>query len=114
MERLCDKVTIIRAGKTVESGTLDQRRHLTRSEVAFTATDSARTQLAGSGGIRDLAYAGGRLTFTADSDQLTAVLPLLASLKVQGLTITPPSLEELFLRHYGDELAADGVEAGLR
>ena len=46
------------------------------------------------------------MTFTADSDELVTVLPSLAALRVRGLTVTPPSLEELFLRHYGD-LSAD-------
>jgi ABC-2 type transport system ATP-binding protein len=106
VEQLCDRVSIIRAGKTVESGTLADLRHLTRTEVSF-AGDSVPTIA----GAHDATVNGGRVRFTADSDKLAPVLNALAELKVQGLIVAPPSLEELFLRHYGDELAADQLEA---
>ncbi|MEP6479156.1 MAG: ABC transporter ATP-binding protein [Rhodoglobus sp.] len=106
VEQLCDRVSIIRSGKTVESGTLADLRHLTRTEVSF-AGDSA-PKIAGA---HDLTVANGRVRFTADSDKLGPVLSALADLKVQGLVVAPPSLEELFLRHYGDEAVADRLEA---
>ncbi|MGO4385637.1 ABC transporter ATP-binding protein [Specibacter sp. RAF43] len=109
VEALCHRVSIIREGKTVDSGTLDSLRHLTRSEVEFAADGLGAEQLAGIPYSHDLRVAGGRVRFTVDSVQLAAVLPAVAALNAQGLTINPPSLEELFLRHYGDELAADGV-----
>jgi len=101
VEQLCDRVSIIRAGKTVETGTLAALRHLTRIEVSF-STGPTDAQLAAIPSAHDLETAGGRVRFTADNDQLGAVLPALAQLGVQGLVIAPPSLEELFLRHYGD------------
>ncbi|HLV03443.1 MAG TPA: ABC transporter ATP-binding protein [Actinomycetaceae bacterium] len=105
MEKLCDTVTIIRAGRDVESGTLAQLRHLTRSTVtATTRADPAR--IAGLPGVHDLVVDDGRLRFDVDDTAVQRLLPLLAELDVQNLTITPPSLEELFLRHYGDDLAA--------
>lgn len=67
VEQLCDRVSIIRRGRIVESGTLADMRHLTRTEVSF-----------------------------------AAALPRLAVLGVEGLRVAPPSLEELFLRHYGE------------
>ena len=101
VEQLCDRVSIIRAGKTVETGTLEALRHLTRIEVSFSAgpTDA---QLASIPSAGDLETTGGRVNFTVENAELAAVLPVLGRLAVQGLVISPPSLEELFLRHYGD------------
>ncbi|WP_431219677.1 ATP-binding cassette domain-containing protein [Leifsonia xyli] len=109
VEQLCDRVSIIRAGRTVETGTLDELRHLTRTEIAFSADgvpQDALTQLAGA---HDLQVRSGRVRFTADSDAVAPLLETLSRLQVRGLTIAPPSLEELFLRHYGDDIAADEV-----
>ncbi|MGJ4845691.1 ATP-binding cassette domain-containing protein [Leifsonia sp. Le1] len=105
VEQLCDRVSIIRAGKTVESGTLSELRHLTRTEVSFVADGITDAQLARIPNAHDLHASDGRVRFTADSDKLSGVLSALAELDTQGLTVAPPSLEELFLRHYGDELA---------
>jgi ABC-2 type transport system ATP-binding protein len=110
VEKLCDRVTIIRNGRTVESGTLDQLRHLTRTSVtAVTERDPAA--LAGLAGVHGLSVAGNRVTFLVDNAGLDGVIRELAGLGVRSLVTTPPSLEELFLRHYGDELAAVGVGA---
>ncbi|MDN5901069.1 MAG: ABC transporter ATP-binding protein [Brachybacterium sp.] len=103
VEKLCDTVTIIRAGRDVESGTLAQLRHLTRSTVAATTgADTAR--LAAMDGVHDLKADGGRVRFDVDDAAVHDVLPILAQMQATSLTITPPSLEDLFLRHYGDEL----------
>ena len=103
VEKLCDTVTIIRAGKAVESGTLAELRHLTRSTVAAT-TDADPAPLTRLDGVHDLVAENGRLRFDVDDRALHDVLPVFTALGVTGLTITPPSLEDLFLRHYGDEL----------
>lgn len=108
VELLCDRVSIIREGKTVETGTLDQLRHLTRTEISFAADSVPEAQLARIPDAHDIRTDNGRIRFTADSDGLAPVLAILAELDVKSLTVAPPSLEELFLRHYGDELA--GVE----
>ncbi|MBB5831362.1 ABC transporter ATP-binding protein [Brachybacterium aquaticum] len=110
VEKLCNTVTIIRAGKDVESGTLAELRHLTRSTVtATTAADPAPlTRLPG---VHDLVAEHGRLRFDVDDAAVHDVLPLLTAMDASGLTITPPSLEDLFLRHYGDELAPAGTAA---
>lgn len=102
VELLCDRVSIIRAGRIVESGTLAELRHLTRTEVSFEAADAAA--LDGLADAHDASFGDGRARFTVDSDAVASVLPVLASRDVRGLRIEPPSLEELFLRHYGDEL----------
>ncbi|WP_223693296.1 ABC transporter ATP-binding protein [Leifsonia poae] len=105
VELLCDRVSIIRSGKTVETGTLADLRHLTRTEIAFASEGVSEAQLASIPNAHDLHTDNGRVRFTADSDKLPGVLSALAGLETQGLTVAPPSLEELFLRHYGDELA---------
>jgi ABC-2 type transport system ATP-binding protein len=108
VEKLCDSVTIIRNGRTVESGTLEELRHLTRSSVtAVTVRDAGG--LARVAGVHGLSVDGDRVTFLVDNDRLEAVVRELADLGVRSLVSAPPSLEELFLRHYGDELAAVGV-----
>jgi len=106
VEVLCHRVSIIRAGKIVDGGTLDSLRHLTRTEVSFAADGVDPEALARLGAVHDLAVDAGRVRFSADSDRIAEVLPALGALGVQGLTIVPPSLEELFLRHYGDRSAA--------
>ena len=103
VEQLCDRVSIIRAGKIVESGTLDELRHLTRTEISFEGTDAAAA--AGIAGAHDPLLEDGRVRFTVDSDAVAGMLPELARREVAGLRINPPSLEELFLRHYGDDLS---------
>lgn len=115
VEKLCDTVTIIRAGRTVQSGTLAELRHLTRSSVtAVTERDpSALDRL---DGVHDLAVEPGsdgtRARFDVDNDHVEAVLRALTDLGLRSVAVNPPSLEELFLRHYGDELAVlDGAGA---
>ncbi|MEW1980045.1 ABC transporter ATP-binding protein [Citricoccus sp. NPDC079358] len=115
VEKLCDTVTIIRAGRAVESGTLAQMRHLTRSTVSATlepgpdagpSGSADQSGWAGLPGVHDLAVDGQRLRFDVDHHHLTDVLGRLAESGVQNLTIAPPSLEDLFLRHYGDRVDA--------
>lgn len=116
VEVLCDRVSIIRAGRIAESGTLDQLRHLTRTEISFEADDLSL--VASIPAAHDATHSSGRARFTVDSDAAPSVLPLLAAHPVRGLRIAPPSLEELFLRHYGDpahgETEADAREEGVR
>jgi len=114
VEKVCDTVTIIRNGTDVESGTLDELRHLTRTSVtAVVGGDPAVvTSLPG---VHDVvitpADGATRVTFDADNARIGVVLSALTTLDVRSLTATPPSLEELFMRHYGDVLEADGVPA---
>ena len=107
VEALCDTVTIIRSGRAVQSGTLRELRHLTRSKVVVTVGPGAPSTaaLAALEGVHDLTVDGSHLTFHVDDDALPHVTRALADLEPHGLTIEPPSLEELFLRQYGDELA---------
>ncbi len=99
VERLCDRVAIIREGEIIESGTLNELRHLTRillrSETAFPPE-----QLASFPGVHDLERSGSRAVFQVDSDQLGAVMNYLAGLGILKLESTPPTLEDLFMRRY--------------
>lgn len=110
VELLCDRVSIIRAGRVVESGTLAELRHLTRTEISFEAADGAAA--AGIPRAHDVTFAEGRARFTIDSDQVALALPELARRGVTGLRVEPPSLEELFLRHYGDDVRDEQSDAG--
>ncbi|MET4702662.1 ABC transporter ATP-binding protein [Frigoribacterium sp. UYMn621] len=104
VEQLCDRVTIIRAGRTVETGSLSDLRHLTRTTFsAVTAADVGA--VAALPGVHDARREGEKLVFEVDTDALPPVLAALAGSGVSGLTVAPPSLEDLFLRHYGDDLA---------
>jgi len=111
VEALCDRVSIIRAGRTVESGTLAELRHLTRTEIGFVHEPGREAAIEALDGTHDLVMDNGRVRFTVDSDRIAAILPELARLRVQGLTVAPPSLEDLFLRHYGDDLTPVEEEA---
>ncbi|NKY96833.1 ABC transporter ATP-binding protein [Nocardiopsis alborubida] len=105
VEKLCDTVTIIRRGRAVESGTLDDLRHLTRSTVRATVSGDARA-LEGTEGVHDLRVDGGTVAFDVDNVHIDAAMRTLTGLGIRSLVSNPPSLEELFMRHYGDEPAA--------
>jgi ABC-2 type transport system ATP-binding protein len=106
VEALCDRVSIIRAGRTVETGTLTELRHLTRTAVAA-ETSSQPSGLDMLPGIHNLVVDDHRIRFDVDTDRLAEAMALLTQLGIRTLTSQPPTLEELFLRHYGDEPARD-------
>ena len=103
VEALCDRVSIIRGGHVVESGTLSELRHLTRTAVRvdLAAPPQGLEQLEG---VFDLEVDGTRARFSAETARLDTVLAALVDVGVRSLTATPPTLEELFLRHYGEQL----------
>jgi len=103
VESLCDRVTIIRAGNTVETGRLSDLRHLTRTSIAVETvhTPSALAELPG---VHNLQVEDHRARFDVDTTHLDETVRQLAAYDVRSLTCTPPTLEELFLRHYGDEI----------
>ncbi|MFC0624101.1 ABC transporter ATP-binding protein [Kribbella deserti] len=110
VEKLCDTVTIIRAGQAVQTGTLAQLRHLTRTTISA-VTDTPADGLAELPGVHDLRHEGDRVTFDVDTDRMPEVIQRLAAFGVRNLDSAPPSLEQLFLRHYGDDLVAVGNES---
>ncbi|MFN7150863.1 MAG: ATP-binding cassette domain-containing protein [Microthrixaceae bacterium] len=108
VEHLCDRVTIIRRGATVQTGTLDELRHLTRTTIRATTTRPAHG-LEAIEGVHHVVSDGATITFDVDSTDLDAAVVLLGACGVTSLTSHPPTLEELFLRHYGDELSERGL-----
>lgn len=100
VEKLCDTVTIIREGETVEAGRLEELRHLHRTVVSVELGTEA-TVLAVVPGVNDLVVDGARATFTVGEAELGGVLKALSEYSPKTLVSSPPSLEDLFLRHYG-------------
>ena len=110
VEALCDRVSIIRLGRIVETGTLADLRHLTRTTVTVETADPA-DRLARLPGVHDLHALDGQVRFEVDGEHIDAAVRELAGLGVRSLVAHPPTLEQLLLRHYGDELArGNGAE----
>ncbi len=103
VEALADRVSIIRAGRTVESGTLAEMRHLTRTAISV-ETEGELTGLDRLTGLHDVVVRDHRADFDVDTAHLDDAMRHLATLGIRSLVSQPPTLEELFLRHYGDEL----------
>ncbi|MBD8870895.1 ABC transporter ATP-binding protein [Nocardioides donggukensis] len=110
VEALCDKVSIIRAGRTVQSGTLADLRHLTRTTVVAETADRVRG-LDALPGVHHPEFHDHRVTFDVDTDHLDEAMRLVSAAGVRSLTAHPPTLEELFLRQYGDDVAAADATA---
>jgi ABC-2 type transport system ATP-binding protein len=106
VEALCDRVSIIRRGKVVETGTLSELRHLTRTSIhaELAAAPNGIAQLPG---VHDLDVEGNRVRCEVDTAQLDAVMRQLSASGITSLVAQPPTLEELFLRHYEDDVAAE-------
>ncbi|MFC9822476.1 ATP-binding cassette domain-containing protein [Streptomyces erythrochromogenes] len=102
VESLCDRVSIVRRGRTVETGTLAELRHLTRTSISAELAGPPNG-MAHLPGVHDVEVRGLKVRLEADTDKLDAVLRSLAASGVRSLTATPPTLEELFLRHYTDD-----------
>ena len=101
VESLCDRVSIIREGRNVESGSLTDLRHLSRTTISATVTRPVdRTELTALPGVSDAVVTGDRVTCAVDPAGLGAVLACLTSHGVQTLTSAPPTLEELFMAQY--------------
>ena len=102
VEALCDRVSIIRSGRTVQSGSFAEMQHLTRTSITATTARPA-TGLEAMTGVHNLVADDSRIHCDVDTDELDAVLERLIGFGVLTLTSQPPTLEELFLRHYGDQ-----------
>jgi ABC-2 type transport system ATP-binding protein len=106
VEALCDRVSIIRMGRTQQSGTLSELRHLTRTSITAETIRPADA-LSELVGIHGFESDGTRVRFDVDTVHLDEAVRRLSELGVRSLVSHPPTLEELFLRHYGDELARE-------
>lgn len=111
VEKLCDRVSIIRLGRNVQSGTLSEMRHLTRTTIEA-ETERPATGLDTEPGIHGVRLTDRRVHFAVDGAHLDAAIRRLGEFGIRSLISHPPTLEELMLRHYGDELAANGHSGG--
>ena len=107
-EALSDRVTIIRDGRAVETGTLAEMRHLTRNLID--AELAGPVSLDGLAGVHELAVQGTHVRCEVDHAALNDVLARLTAAGVRSLTCRPPTLEELFLRHYSSERPLAGAQ----
>lgn len=99
VEKLCDRVGIIRQGKMIETGTLNELRHLTRTNF-FVETKQAVTELATIKGVYNIKMQEQVLSFQTDTDALDTVIKHLSQFGIVKLESAPPTLEDLFIRHY--------------
>lgn len=107
VEQLCDKVSIIREGEIIETGTLRELRHLTRSRITV-ETAQPLVEFARHPGVHDLLQDGQKLSFLVDGESLGEVMRHVGEHGILTLESVPPTLEELFMRHY------EGKEGGGR
>jgi ABC-2 type transport system ATP-binding protein len=109
-EALCQRVTIIRAGRTVESGSLESMRHLSRTSIRAEMTgdpgDIGRIR-----GVEDVSVEGHTLRAQVDGASIGEVIKVLGDAGVRSLVSQPPTLEDLFLRHYGVDQPSERVPA---
>ncbi len=107
-EALSDRVSIIRAGRVVQSGTLRELRHLTRTTVVV-ETERPTDLLARVPGVANVVHEDGRVAFDVDTDHLDDAMDYLTPLRIRSLVSHPPTLEELFLREFGEHVEAEGA-----
>ena len=110
VEVLADRISIIRQGRIVESGSLRDLRHMTRTSIivdtALPADDIARLP-----GVHDLHRVDGFVRLDVDGDQVDPVVRALAGLGVRSIVAHPPTLEQLLMRHYGEDRDARDAAA---
>ena len=111
VEALCDRISIIRRGKVVETGTLADLRHLTRTSVQAELATSPNG-IAKLPGVHNLDVEGNRVRCEVDTAQLDGLMRQLAASGIRSLVAQPPTLEELFLRHYEDDTVATSEPIG--
>lgn len=102
IEALADRVSIIRAGRIVETGALSDLRHLSRTTITV-GLERDVSAVQSMPGVHDLIREGSHLHFSAETAQLPEIMRALGDHDVESLTVTPPTLEQLLLRHHGKE-----------
>jgi len=109
-EALSDRLSIIRAGRIVQSGSLAELRHLTRTTMVV-VTEKPSTQIGEVPGVEHVVQEDGRVSFDVDTDHIDEAMDYLAPLKITSLISHPPTLEELFLREFGERIPAEEPSA---
>ncbi len=101
VEKLCDRISIVRQGAIVEAGTLDELRHLTRTTIDA-RTERSAAALFGVSGVHNLSVRDERVRLDVDAEHLGDVIGRLHALGIRSLVSHPPTIEQLFMRHYGE------------
>ena len=99
VEKLCDKVSIIRQGKIIETGTLDELRHLTRTNIIVQTRKEVR-ELNKVKGVHNIQGTKTSLNFEVDPEEISNVIKFISEFDITKFESAPPTLEELFMRHY--------------
>lgn len=102
VEKLCDRVAIIREGEIIETGTLSQMRHLTRTKLTV-ETRKAMVGLSELKGVHDAIHTNDGWAFQVDSEEMEKVIEYISQFGVLKLESAPPTLEDLFIRHYKED-----------
>jgi ABC-2 type transport system ATP-binding protein len=109
VEKVCDRVSIIREGKIIETGTLNEMRHLTRTKLTI-KTKEPMPSLNEVKGVHNLVNNDSELSFQVDTEELDAIIRYISPFGIVKLESAPPTLEDLFMRHYqGIESSHSGV-----
>ncbi|MFN3601272.1 MAG: ATP-binding cassette domain-containing protein [Dietzia sp.] len=112
VEALADRISIVRQGRTVETGSLEELRHMTRTTMVA-RTDRAADGLRRVPGVHDVEIDDDdEVRFQVDGDSVDEAVRALAPLGVRSLVAHPPTLEQLLMRHYGDTVEAGAAETG--
>lgn len=111
VEKLCDKVGIIRQGKIIETGTLNELRHLTRTSL-LVETKQPIPSLSEQEGVYEIEAKGTALTFQVDTEKMDSVISYISQFGVTRLESAPLTLEDLFMRYYGGEEQASNAGVG--
>lgn len=113
VEKLCDKVGIIREGKIIETGTLGELRHLTRTNL-LVETKQPMTSLSGLNGVHDIEEKEQGLSFQVDTEEMDNVMKYISQYGIVKLESAPPKLEDLFMHHYdGTDTTANTGAGGV-
>lgn len=103
VERMCDRIAIIRKGEIIEIGSLTEMRQLSRSTITVT-TKQPLADIANMTGVHQFdAKTPTQAVFSVDSEQVGGIMAALGQLDIVQLQSTPPTLEDLFLRYYNEE-----------
>lgn len=111
VEKLCDRVGIIRQGKIIESGTLKELRHLTRTHI-LVETKETISSLKELSGVHEIEETDQGLTFQVDTEELDNTIRHISQFGIMKLESAPPTLEDLFMRHYGSKDKGEGEKTG--
>ncbi|MDZ4171747.1 MAG: ABC transporter ATP-binding protein [Methanobacteriaceae archaeon] len=111
VEALCDRVSIIKEGQIIETGTFEELRHLTRTSITIESLKPI-TGLENQDGVYNLSLKENHAQFSVDAEKIDSVLKYLVQFGVKSLLSNPPTLEDLFMRYYGDEYTPEDAVMG--